>query len=800
MARLPPFWFGYYYPCTHQHSSSDSDITMLDNDTTSEERDTVGDLPDFFPLKFVPISADQQPTRYATPPPDRNAQSDWPTPCKAGMSSLQTESGVTDERVKRFLQREFQGKIARDYPVIDFVREVWGFTPDNLPKHRSIYSLSNTNLVNYMRTTKGERGCYQWLKAMFDELIQQLSLNQPAVSAEFINLRDGKVGGNSAAFKPDFAYGTVNKDKFRQNWEWLGAVGEVKKVAMPTYTQDTDVKVDARMLKNPNNPSVPKRKHPGDDANADEESSKKRRRVSEGTGKKSKTESGTGNALTQYDIQATKYLNELLSHGVRSYATGFLIRETRVYLWYADRMGLVESAGFDFLEQPYLLLLVVAAIRTANLAKLGISPFLRFPPRTYNSYAGAKLVLPSARDLDNEEIKKLHFDIVVDEERRVFTAYGAVGRGTTVVPVKAVGKAKQLWGEEKLVAKIAWPSKMREAEDCFIRKVRKKLRPEYLKHIVDLKCSLTRTMQEMKLPRASMGDLRHFGVDDVEERVCRTLVLKAYSPLELVNGPEEFKDIFVAVVRAHHHVWETSEILHRDISINNIMFYREHGRAVGVLCDWDLAAMMPKAGNTEPVEGDIPKHSPSQNNSAGGDDEDDKGTGKDDDDHVKQCRARYRTGTGPFMALDLLTQTKTPRHLYRFDLESFFYVLVWFCASFDPTRNYIGFIRSWQNDELTMIGNAKHRFLTKRLVYQGVIGRADSCFESLINEWVASLRYLFWDLHETDDRYDRLREDLSNAAGKPGETMAADRLRQLIESRKEVVTYETFMKALGVEP
>ncbi|KAI0935469.1 hypothetical protein AcW1_010307 [Taiwanofungus camphoratus] len=112
MARLPPFWFGYYYPCTHQHSSSDSDITMLENDTTSEERDTVGDLPDFFPLKFVPISADQQPTRYATPPPDRNAQSDWPTPCKAEAPA----EGIPRENCTRLPCDRFCSRSVGIYP------------------------------------------------------------------------------------------------------------------------------------------------------------------------------------------------------------------------------------------------------------------------------------------------------------------------------------------------------------------------------------------------------------------------------------------------------------------------------------------------------------------------------------------------------------------------------------------------------------------------------------------------------------------------------------------------------------
>ncbi|KAI0931604.1 hypothetical protein AcW2_000459 [Taiwanofungus camphoratus] len=118
---------------------------------------------------------------------------------------------------------------------------------------------------------------------MFDELIQQLSLRQPAVSAKFINLRDdGVVYDNFGTFKPNFAYGTVNSDDFRPNWVWLGVVGEVKKV-MLTHDHLTNVRIDTRVLER-NSSKASKRKRPRDDAHADEESSKKHRRVSEGAG------------------------------------------------------------------------------------------------------------------------------------------------------------------------------------------------------------------------------------------------------------------------------------------------------------------------------------------------------------------------------------------------------------------------------------------------------------------------------------------------------------------------------------
>ena len=88
----------------------------------------------------------------------------------------------------------------------------------------------------------------------------------------------------------------------------------------------------------------------------------------------------------------------------------------------------------------------------------------------------------------------------------------------------------------------------RRAEDSLIIAVRKSLeknKPNYLRHIVELKCSVTRTMDQMGLPRVRMN-LRP---EQADERVCRTLVLKRYQRLETVVSVEDFKTIFIGVVR-----------------------------------------------------------------------------------------------------------------------------------------------------------------------------------------------------------------------------------------------------------
>jgi hypothetical protein len=88
-------------------------------------------------------------------------------------------------------------------------------------------------------------------------------------------------------------------------------------------------------------------------------------------------------------------------------------------------------------------------------------------------------------------------------------------------------------------------------------------------------------------------------------------------------------------------LFEIPKILHRDISLNNLMLRKEDDKVYAVLNDFDLA-----------VSAD-----------------------------VKSTSSKQRTGTKPFMAIDLL-RPDPPVHMYRHDLESMFYVLVWTTSRF----------------------------------------------------------------------------------------------------------------------
>jgi hypothetical protein len=164
----------------------------------------------------------------------------------------------------------------------------------------------------------------------------------------------------------------------------------------------------------------------------------------------------------------------------------------------------------------------------------------------------------------------------------------------------------------------------------------------------------------------------------------------------------------------HYHAYKTGKVLHRDLSENNLMFKSAEGRAKGIVNDWDMASHLDTAGE------------------------------------VTTSTARHRTGTVPFMARDLLVD-EPPVHLYRHDLESFFYILVWAAVHFDiqnkkrlPTHPAL---REWDDDSLSIARHAKGDFLhgydgASELVFRHV--RQE--FGDVLDNWILPLWDLFFDV------------------------------------------------------
>ena len=222
-------------------------------------------------------------------------------------------------------------------------------------------------------------------------------------------------------------------------------------------------------------------------------------------------------------------------------------------------------------------------------------------------------------------------------------------------------------------------------------------------------------------------------------------------------------------------------VLHRDISENNLMIYRpgETDRipdkvseqyfvhspsqtpelnkpqsSHGILNDFDMASMRKKDGTID----------------------------SDNDRH------HHLTGTRPFMALDLLehqSSTEPTVHLYRHDLESFLYILVWAATRYKFSTGAVIAVRElddWSGEKAFQEKLALYYRMGKTQTQW----KAKYClpeFSGLWDAWVVPLCSMFRDARTeaiSAEEQKKTDYDLSTYNGR--------------------ITFETFMAAIGKTP
>ncbi|EER27791.1 hypothetical protein CPC735_031270 [Coccidioides posadasii C735 delta SOWgp] len=159
-----------------------------------------------------------------------------------------------------------------------------------------------------------------------------------------------------------------------------------------------------------------------------------------------------------------------------------------------------------------------------------------------------------------------------------------------------------------------------------------------------------------------------------DNRILRCLVIyPAGRPIYKYESLPELLEALRDAIKAHRSLYSKGNILHRDISENNIIITdsKKTGHA-GMLIDMDLAKEL--------------------------------GSGR--------SGSRYRTGTMEFMAIEVLFNID---HTYRHDLESFFYIFIWQCGrrgweftgnlKRQPTHSQL---TQWYTGSYTDIAIAKH--------------------------------------------------------------------------------------------
>ncbi|KAL7957767.1 hypothetical protein V8C34DRAFT_284739 [Trichoderma compactum] len=139
--------------------------------------------------------------------------------------------------------------------------------------------------------------------------------------------------------------------------------------------------------------------------------------------------------------------------------------------------------------------------------------------------------------------------------------------------------------------------------------------------------------------------------DETGNRIHRRLILQSYGKrIHEASSPSALLAGLEACINGHESLRREAGLLHRDISINNLMINEEEEDPSqrGFLIDLDLAIKETRA-------------------SASG--------------------AKKKTGTRAFMAIGAL---RGVQHSFMHDLESFFWVLYWICIHYDGPGKYVG--------------------------------------------------------------------------------------------------------------
>ncbi|KAK7029727.1 other 1 protein kinase [Favolaschia claudopus] len=217
---------------------------------------------------------------------------------------------------------------------------------------------------------------------------------------------------------------------------------------------------------------------------------------------------------------------------------------------------------------------------------------------------------------------------------------------TLVTQATITGCPRSQLNGQNIIVKWSWVSPDRTFEADIIASARRLAEedcPKMLLHLPEIYHS--QQCDGLVLP-CRCQEILH---GNSEDRILRVMIQKELKPIQELEHPDMLAQAFKAIFGSHRHpgyrwLYEKAHIMHRDISVANLMFHEVDGKMYGVLNDFDHALDFGKKS--------VPA-------------------------------SKQRTGTKPFMAIDLLLEP--PEHLYRHDLESFLYVLVFLtCETKQP--------------------------------------------------------------------------------------------------------------------
>ena len=405
-------------------------------------------------------------------------------------------------------------------------------------------------------------------------------------------------------------------------------------------------------------------------------------------------------------IQLAIYVRDVFAaQPTRWFVHGFLMFGTQMQLWVFDRSGAYSSETFDVRKEPKRFVHVITGYALMTKAELGLDifikedgphPTVKLPDAITGKDRSLQLDTPPIfsqnaiicrgtscfRTVDGTKVVKLSWR---PDKRRSEVDHLTVTRGVKGMPtlvgscnVTTIGdlreglKFKSLKNlghsvhdrstespqssftsqSTQVLAKLSMSSKRRSSftEDITPRK----------RHSSSQKSNLQQEVHENDVD--SKTPIQNFTGEETSatrhllyrNRVLTCLAVSpAGRPLQEFQSVPEVLQAFRDAIEEHRELFLGRKILHRDVSLNNIILTdrKQNSGRLGMLIDLDLAVLVGEDGKNETSE------------------------------------ERNMTGTLEYMAIQILEgairkETAGIDHTYRHDLESFFYVFLSLCIHY----------------------------------------------------------------------------------------------------------------------
>ncbi|THH01962.1 hypothetical protein EW026_g802, partial [Hermanssonia centrifuga] len=306
-----------------------------------------------------------------------------------------------------------------------------------------------------------------------------------------------------------------------------------------------------------------------------------------GTSKRHYSESPESLVTADGKVQAGGYALEVAActYGTRLFCLGEVIEDDKVSLWYYDAAGIVRTREtISIIHDFEKYAAVVVAFGCCDPFQFGALPSVirpplsspypeNFPPRTLKGYS-LEMTMPET----NEQV-------ILTLQDHIFTQYSLVGRRTFLYAIKANSKPLK----KPLIAKFSYQVTARRAEQELVEIARK----AGVEHLPEV--HLWGDLWDMS---EGVRAAFHIKSEDYEDRVLRGLVYSKYLPLrELFSEScDLLPDMIDQMVDCLHDLRYKANILHRDISCNNIMYEKRRGKIRFILIDFDSASVLDLEG------------------------------------------------------------------------------------------------------------------------------------------------------------------------------------------------------------